>query len=464
MSLSIAWRTKLSFMHQSSKSLFSYSSRYAATQYGAILFTYDTESQILDGNRSVPYNDAVFEACLSRPANYSTPCERFKGVGYIIQYNYTALHISPLYQTLADEALVRHANDVDDFHIRCTIAPLPVTDAEKGLSKSDVAMAAWFLVVLAFPFVNSVFASFVVTERESKAKHLQTVAGVRPWAYWLSTFFWDVLNYQIPLWLTIALMFIFDVDLLTTSEKHVLPGVIALLFLFGPASAGFTYCISYFFANANIANMFVIVFGFLIGIGGPTTCTILTILGNDPLRDSEHLANVAVVLTWVLRCFPPFCLGNGLFRAISIDFYLYLEGDAGTTAWSEPILLYEVIYLAAQSILFLLLAVQLDKWSATPWIMSLWQRRSFATCRHNQSNNEMPAFSDAEDDDDVGEERRRVLSGEANDDLIVVRQLRKVYDNGTTAVKEVCVVVCLFVCVHSGRLLLPCGVAILFEN
>lgn len=42
------------------------------------------------------------------------------------------------------------------------------------------------------------FASFVVVERESKAKHLQTVAGVQPTAYWLATLLWDSINYTIP--------------------------------------------------------------------------------------------------------------------------------------------------------------------------------------------------------------------------------------------------------------------------
>jgi hypothetical protein len=46
------------------------------------------------------------------------------------------------------------------------------------------------------------FATFVVTERESKAKHLQTVAGVEPAAYWLATLLWDFINYLIPFGIT----------------------------------------------------------------------------------------------------------------------------------------------------------------------------------------------------------------------------------------------------------------------
>lgn len=40
--------------------------------------------------------------------------------------------------------------------------------------------------------------NFVLVERLSKAKHLQTIAGVQPATYWVSTFIWDTVNYQMP--------------------------------------------------------------------------------------------------------------------------------------------------------------------------------------------------------------------------------------------------------------------------
>jgi ABC-2 family transporter protein len=123
-------------------------------------------------------------------------------------------------------------------------------------------------VVISFPFIGGAFGSFVVHEKSSKAKHLQTVAGVEPAAYWLSTFLWDSINYQIPLWTTILLMFIFDVDILTTSNRNIFSGIATILFFFGPALAGFTYCVSFAFKSASSCNVFVIISGFLIGMGG----------------------------------------------------------------------------------------------------------------------------------------------------------------------------------------------------
>lgn len=122
--------------------------------------------------------------------------------------------------------------------------------------------------MVSFPFIGGAFGSFVVHEKSSKAKHLQTVAGVEPSAYWFSTYLWDTVNYQIPLWTTIILMFIFDVDILTTNQRGVFSGIATVLFLFGPALAGFTYCVSFAFKSASSCNVFIITSGFLIGMGG----------------------------------------------------------------------------------------------------------------------------------------------------------------------------------------------------
>lgn len=121
---------------------------------------------------------------------------------------------------------------------------------------------------MSFPFIGGAFGSFVVQEKSSKAKHLQTIAGVESFAYWLSTYLWDIMNYQIPLWATISLMFVFDLDILTTSDRDIFSGICTIIFLFGPALAGFTYCVSFAFNSASACNVFVIVFGCLVGIGG----------------------------------------------------------------------------------------------------------------------------------------------------------------------------------------------------
>jgi hypothetical protein len=229
---------------QSSHSLLNTSKTYAASQYGAIWFTRDKNSTT---NGSASYDQLAISQCIkySSTANYTgsnSSCQHFRGFGYVVQYNFTALHVTPMYLALADQSLAREGANNDGIIVDVTIDPLPFTSVESKLAKSQDAFSAWFLVVLSFPFIAGSFGNFIVIEKQSKAKHLQTVAGVDPIAYWLSSFLWDVINYQIPLWITVAMMFIFQIDVLTTTSQHVVGGAIVILFLFGPASAGFVYC------------------------------------------------------------------------------------------------------------------------------------------------------------------------------------------------------------------------------
>lgn len=103
-------------------------------------------------------------------------CNLYAGLGYVIGYNFTALHASvrkvrsclgwlpvnlvshiaqlfivsdqPLYQKLADEALLREAFDDDRYHLSANIHPLPRTNAESRYSEADDVFNLWFMVVL----------------------------------------------------------------------------------------------------------------------------------------------------------------------------------------------------------------------------------------------------------------------------------------------------------------------------
>jgi hypothetical protein len=119
----------------------------AASKYGAIWFSHLQDS--LTGNNSL-YTETVIRQCeyASQLVNYSSDCARFGGVGYVIQYNFTAVHSSLVYETLANEALVRFATNNPDFEVETTIAPLPVTAVESNIGAGEDALFAWFLVSL----------------------------------------------------------------------------------------------------------------------------------------------------------------------------------------------------------------------------------------------------------------------------------------------------------------------------
>jgi ATP-binding cassette, subfamily A (ABC1), member 3 len=387
------------------------------------------------------YSDSVFEACIDKAAtsNYTTAnhCSKFDGVGYLVAYNFTAFHISPTLQAVATEALARHALNTNDFTVDATIGPLPLTSREAGIAESEDAFTAWFLVVLGFPFIAGAFATFVVQERESKAKHLQTVAGVEPWAYWVSTYLWDVLNYFIPMLLTIVFMFSFDVGVLTTTDRGIVGGIIVTLLLYGPASASFTYCLTFGFSSASLCNVVVIISGFLFGMGGPLTVFILEIIGNDLEDPNPKLLKVADILSWILRLHPSFCLGRSIFYGINIEILdFFYEGI--DTVWVGKGMLYDVIFLAWESVIYLAIAVHLDKLSSNPSAVArgaaFLRLFTFVCERGNESDSDTTNV--LAEDSDVVEEQNRILNGEANSDLIVISELTKVYSNGKKAVNN----------------------------
>jgi len=294
--------------------------------------------------------------------------------------------------------------------------------------------------VLSFPFIAGSFATFIVAERESKAKHLQTVAGVQPSAYWLSTYCWDIINYQIPLWVVIALMYALDVESFITTDKGASSTTLALLILFGPASAGFTYILSFRFKSPSMANLFIIVFNFFIGMAGPTICLVLRLLAADPGNPKPNLETAAIVLEWVLRFIPSFCLGKGLLYSINIVFLQTLDSQTLTT-WSPEIALYEVIFLGMESIVYIFITIQIDILSTKPRTLIVLKKvKDCLTLKwlFGKKTHTADEVTEAVSvDEDVMAENERVDNGGADDDLIVLHNLSKVYPNGKRAVDHV---------------------------
>mmetsp|Transcript_3366 Transcript_3366/g.4864 ORF Transcript_3366/g.4864 Transcript_3366/m.4864 type:complete len:1961 (-) Transcript_3366:133-6015(-) len=417
----------------SSYGLVNTSMKYKATQYGALYFSHDMDSVVGDAS----YDEAVVADCQSSDfSDYrDNACENYAGIGYVVGYNFTSFHASLVYQALADEAIVREATGDDDISIRATIHPMPITQVEKSFGQAEDAFTAWFLMVLSFPFITGAFATFVVAERLSKAKHLQTVAGVKPSAYWLSTYFWDIMNYQFPLWITIVLFYAFGVKTFTTSDNSVFSGVVAALFLFGPAAAGFTYCITFLFKSPSMCNLFVIIFNFIIGLAGPLVTIILRVLAVD--GPNESLLRAAKIVDFSLRPIPSFCFGRALLSVINIETYKFLEEDQTISVWDDAVIMWDIIFLILECFIYIFLAIQIDIYSTNPKFVSTV--RSILTCSWLCGPKELDQGITAAlpDDEDVEREAERVQSGDAIDDLIVVDQLTKQYPNGKLAVNNV---------------------------
>lgn len=90
-----------------------------------------------------------------------------------------------------------------------------------------------------------------VTERVGKAKHIQTVSGVTPLAYWLSTWAWDLINMLFPTAFILVVFAAYQVDAYVSGTNMVL--VMLLFLLFAWAVLPLVYVLSFLFATSSAA-------------------------------------------------------------------------------------------------------------------------------------------------------------------------------------------------------------------
>jgi ATP-binding cassette subfamily A (ABC1) protein 1 len=249
---------------------------------------------------------------------------------------------------------------------------------------------------------------------------------------------WDVMNYQLPCWITVILMFAFNVETFITTQRDVLYGVLTSLVLFGPASAGFTYCFSFLFQSPSLCQLFVIIFNFFIGLGGPLVQFILRVICDPSNSNSPALVSAANFIEWILRIFPSFNVGNALFKCLNIRSIEALA-QKKITVWAPQAILWETIFQGIWCVAYLLLAIQIDKWSTNPRAVLKWKKIVRYLCcrccfREKKTGAATLKESAAVDDEDVIAENERVDSGEADNDLIILKHLTKVYDTGKVAV------------------------------
>jgi ABC-type multidrug transport system fused ATPase/permease subunit len=220
-------------------------------------------------------------------------------------------------------------------------------------------------------------------------------------------------------------MFVFQVKALTTTDNDVFGGVLALLFFYGPAAAGFSYVVSFAFKSPTFCNVMIVCTGFFVAFAGSLATFIMNLLlsggaGGRKLRLASNIVN------WSLRFFPPFNLSKGLIYVLFLEIFTFLEKDPYLSAFDESILFWEVVFLAVEGVLYTALAIVLDVYLNRPSVTGVFGRTLFR----------VTGTASADEDSDVKAEEERVQSGNAADDMIVIKKMSKIYGNGKVAVNN----------------------------
>ncbi|XP_038055942.1 retinal-specific phospholipid-transporting ATPase ABCA4-like [Patiria miniata] len=353
---------------------------------------------------------------------------RFKNVK--VWWDNTGFHALPAYINVASNMQFRgniEESQRDQYGITAYNHPINMTGdqiTERVMKQTPIIMGTAIFVVFALAFVPASFVVFLITERESKSKHLQIVSGISPTTYWVSTLIWDLANYLIPAVLTVVIFIAFQQQAFISSDN--ITTTILLLLMYGWAVTPMTYPASFVFSTPSTAYLTVACGIMLIGILTIMTTFILEFLGGGD--ESVTAVNDAMMKLFLI--FPPFCLGRGLVDMALNSLTNELYAEIGLTPEPYNPLEWDNV---GQNI-FSLGIIGIGFFALTLLI----ENEFFFKPRHIESENIPLAL----EDDDVVRERQRVLSGGADDDIVRVENLTKDYNtsNGVfTAVNRICV-------------------------
>jgi ABC-type multidrug transport system ATPase subunit len=354
-----------------------------------------------------------------------------EGSSYLIATNATAFHSAPTFMMGLYKG-VFESMGWDDVSVETTLHPLPATNKQMQFESVQNTMFAVLMILLGFPFIPSSFIMFVVREKENKSKHIQLVSGVSPHAFWISTWIFDFVSYQIPLWATVGILKGFEsAKQLTEGENF--DATIYLLLGYGPAMAGFCYCLSFVFKSHSAAQIAVIFFSFLTGFILAIASFIMAMI--------ESTQDLNKTLLNVYRLIPGFNLGHGLLSITAAPIITFFDNPDATEVYGamHPLVAGDDIkWMTVEAFAYTFLAIIIEYIIATPSLFA-WA----ANCIYRT-----PPQADFEPDDDVIDEEGRCaelalqrVNGQTseNDEAILLSDITKVYPGGKFAVKGVSV-------------------------
>uniref|UniRef100_A0A452QWP9 ATP binding cassette subfamily A member 7 n=1 Tax=Ursus americanus TaxID=9643 RepID=A0A452QWP9_URSAM len=288
--------------------------------------------------------------------------------------------------------------------------------SEATLMASSVDVLVSICVVFAMSFVPASFTLVLIEERVTRAKHLQFMGGLPPTLYWLSNFLWDMCNYLVSACIVVLIFLAFQQKAYVAPAN--LPALLLLLLLYGWSITPLMYPASFFFSVPSTAYVVLTCVNLFIGINGSMATFVLELF-------SDQVGPCNRILKQVFLIFPHFCLGRGLIDMVRNQAMADAFERLGDGQFQSP-LRWEVVgknllAMVVQGPLFLLFTLLLQH-------------------RHRLLPQSLRSLRPlGKEDEDVARERERVVQGATQGDVLVLRDLTKVYHGQRTpAVDRLC--------------------------
>lgn len=287
------------------------------------------------------------------------------------------------------------------------------------LKRGGLSLLHATCVIFAMSFVPASFVMFLIEDRTSGSQHLQFVSGLKPFLYWIGTYTWDLCNYVVPAVLCIFIFMAFKEEAYVSHDN--IGGLVLLLLLYGWSSIPLMYPSSFIFSVPSSAFVTLACCNLFVGIVSTVSTYVLE------LFDDKELQSIARILRKVFLVLPQYCLGRGLMDMFSNHLTAEALARFGLKTFKHPLewdfLGLNLVSLAVQGLVYFIFTL-------------LLQYRFFVRKRQQT----VPFDPKELADQDVTQERDRVLAGQADDSILKVVNLTKVYRAGQhPAVNHLCV-------------------------
>ncbi|XP_057573896.1 retinal-specific phospholipid-transporting ATPase ABCA4 [Hippopotamus amphibius kiboko] len=344
-----------------------------------------------------------------------------------VWFNNKGWHALVSFLNVAHNAILRASlhedRNPEEYGITVISQPLNLTKeqlSEITVLTTSVDAVVAICVIFAMSFVPASFVLYLIQERVNKAKHLQFVSGVSPTTYWLTNFLWDIMNYTVSAALVVGIFIGFQKKAYTSSDN--LPALVALLMLYGWAVIPMMYPASFLFDVPSTAYVALSCANLFIGINSSAITFILELFENN-----RTLLRFSAMLRKLLIVFPHFCLGRSLIdlalsQAVT-DVYARFGEEHSSNPFQWDLIGKNLVAMAVEGVVYFLLTLLIQY----QFFFSRWTTE--------------PAKEPIiDEDDDVAEERQRILSGGNKTDILRLNELTKIYSGTSSpAVDRLCV-------------------------
>eukprot|EP00397_Hematodinium_sp_SG-2012_P000174 GEMP01000174.1.p1 GENE.GEMP01000174.1~~GEMP01000174.1.p1 ORF type:complete len:2794 (+),score=654.50 GEMP01000174.1:281-8662(+) len=207
--------------------------------------------------------------------------------------------------------------------------PLPKTVsvmAEEMFSNKQVLTDTMVAItlMLAMAFIPASFVLSVVHERHTRQKHLQMLSGVSTLQYWVSCYWWDLLNFLASLVLIVIIFLAFEIETYTAATN--IFAVASVMVLYATTMTPLMYLLSFLFHIPATAYTTLICVNIFTGSVSTLAVVVLGIYSQYALSLRSAYEVTSVLFPWIL---PNFCLGRSVMLIAQNHYVSKLHEMAG---------------------------------------------------------------------------------------------------------------------------------------